>query len=89
MNMFRLRFTTDVVADQAESWNRDSIRRSGTRHIRATITQMASAIHSRTKANGIAAAYSTGEILPLRSRPSAVASFEPGPCYSSNGAFIR
>jgi hypothetical protein len=50
---------------------------------------MAAAIHSRTKASGIAAAYSTGEISPLRSRASAVRKLRaPGPCYSSNGAFI-
>src|SRR5688500_15071644 len=57
----------------------DSIRRSGTSHSRATITDNTTEIHGWTNARPIAAAYETIEISPLKSLFTAFASFDVGP----------
>jgi hypothetical protein len=57
----------------------DSMRRSGINQIIAIATYSESAIHGRTKANGIASTYIDSDILPFRSLPTARASFEVGP----------
>jgi len=57
-----------------------SMRRSGTSHITATSTYTAQAIAGLRNAIGSAIAYSTTEIFPLKSRPSAVAMTESLPC---------
>src|SRR4029077_13027377 len=70
---------------RSESWffahTIDSMRRSGINHSIATTTYSASAIHGRTKADGIASKYINRDILLLRSPPTARASFEFGPLH--------
>ena len=50
-----------------------SMRRSGTSHISVTRRYIAPAARGSAKASRMPARYSTGDILPLRSRPSACA----------------
>ena len=56
-----------------------SMRRSGMSHITATRTYSIQANHEFTKASGIATAYNTIDILPLKSRPTAIANVESLP----------
>ena len=60
----------------------DSMRRSGINQIIAIATYSESAIHGRTKANGIASTYRESDTLPFRSSPTARANFECGPLHA-------
>ena len=55
-------------------WMELSIRGSGSSHMATTPTYSASASEGLTNASGMASRYSATESLPLRSRPTAVAS---------------
>ncbi|MEH2433567.1 MAG: hypothetical protein V7K25_04840 [Nostoc sp.] len=55
------------------------MRRSGMSHITATRTYTIQASHEFTKASGIATAYNTTDIFPLKSRPTAIANVESLP----------
>src|SRR6185312_917467 len=61
-----------------------STRRSGTSHISATPTYAATAIQRLTNANPIPMQYSSGEILPLTSDPTAVRSRDCAPSARSS-----